>query len=257
VNDMHIFGMVAAGHFARDQTACNLTHINVRAAIAWHQWSGGNLRPPTYPGDSMNDIALNLEAEVLDLPPRGAGGGHTLQQLLQARHSTRDFHSGALTLQQVGDVLWSAFGVNRPHTQQRTAPSAHNWREITLHVLLPEGAYRYDAVRHKLQLIRSGDLRALSGLQEFPATAPLNLVYVADFDLMLEARQEERFTLAAADAGCIAQNVYLHCADVGLGTVVRALIDRRALAGALKLRLGERVILAQSVGRAKPPIATA
>jgi nitroreductase len=65
---------------------------------------------------------------------------------------------------------------------------------------------------------------------------------------MQEASPEERTFLAGADAGCIAQNVYLFCAGAGLATVVRGLIDRDRLARALGLSKAQRVALAQSVG---------
>jgi nitroreductase len=81
------------------------------------------------------------------------------------------------------------------------------------------------------------------------ATAPLNLVYVVDFERMTSARDEERGFLAGADAGCIAQNVYLCCAAMGLATVVRGLIDRRSLAHALGLAPTQRIALALSVGQ--------
>lgn len=130
----------------------------------------------------------------------------------------------------------------------RTAPSAHNWQEISIFAVLPEGAFRYDGKSHRLLLVKAEDLRASTGTQDFVAAAPLNLVYVADFARMHEARPEDQPFLAGADAGCIAQNVYLYCAGAGLATVVRALIDRRRLAQALGLSRTERIALAQSVG---------
>lgn len=78
------------------------------------------------------------------------------------------------------------------------------------------------------------------------ATAPLNLVYVADFNRMPDALPEERHFLAGADAGCIAQNVYLFCASAGLATVVRGLINRAELAAALGLSNTQRIALAQT-----------
>jgi nitroreductase len=51
--------------------------------------------------------------------------------------------------------------------------------------------------------------------------------------------------------GFIAQNVYLYCASEGLATVVRASIDKPALAKTLKLQPQQRIILAQSVGYPK------
>lgn len=63
-----------------------------------------------------------------------------------------------------------------------------------------------------------------------------------------QCKAQEQSFFAAADAAFAAQNVALYCAGVGLSTVVRALIDRRRLAGALRLTPTERIVLAQSVG---------
>ena len=47
------------------------------------------------------------------------------------------------------------------------------------------------------------------------ASVPVNLVYVADLDRMSEASAEDRALYSAADAGFIAQNVYLYCVSAG------------------------------------------
>ncbi|MCM3566209.1 MAG: nitroreductase family protein [Hydrogenophaga sp.] len=203
----------------------------------------------------MSTVQLNLQTDDVLLPPANTGGGETLANALRRRRSTRDFLPDALDLQAVSDLLWAAFGVNRAQGHGRTAPSAHDWQEIAVYVVLPEGAFRYEARDHRLALVKAEDLRAHTGLQSFAATAPLNLVYVADFAAMHDTRPDERPFLAGADAACIAQNVYLHCAAHGLGTVVRALIDRRQLAQSLGLKPTERIALAQSVGLPVLPLA--
>ena len=96
-----------------------------------------------------------------------------------------------------------------------------------------------------------GDLRAATGGQEFVATAPLNLVYVADLARMSGAAASDRDTYAAADAAFVSQNVYLWCAATGLGTVVRGGVDRPVIAKTLGLRSDQRVVLAQTVGHPK------
>jgi nitroreductase len=53
---------------------------------------------------------------------------------------------------------------------------------------------------------------------------------------------------SAADTGFIAQNVYLFCASEELGTVIRNLIDKPALAKTMNLKASQRVILSQSIG---------
>jgi SagB-type dehydrogenase family enzyme len=201
----------------------------------------------------MSTIPLNLETDFVALPAPGAGPQATLRQALAGRHSTRHFLPDALPLETLSALLWSAFGVNRPAQGGRTAPSANNWQEIDVYAVLDQGSYRYDAVAHRLMLLKAEDLRALTGMQDFVAAAPLNLVYVADFARMKEAAgDDERAFLAGAAAGCIAQNVYLYAAAAGLGTVVRGLIDRRRLAEAMGLARTQRIALAQTVGVAGP-----
>ena len=189
--------------------------------------------------------------EVALPPPQTATTTATLIEALSRRRSTRDFASRALPRDVLSTLLWCAFGINRPDSGGRTAPSAHNWQEIEVFAALPDGAYRYDARRHALQPVVNADLRAATGMQEFVGTAPLNLVYVSDFGKMGDASAEDRTFYAAADAGFVAQNVYLYCAAAGLACVVRGLVDRRKLAPALRLRTDQRIVLAQTVGYPK------
>jgi len=172
-----------------------------------------------------------------------------LAKALQARHSSRAFAPQPLTLEELGALLWGAFGINRQEGPRRTAPSAHNWQEIDVYAVTAAGTYRYEPQGHRLLRVSDADLRAHTGVQDFVADAPLNLVYVADFARMEGASSDEKQFLAGCDSGCIAQNVYLCCATMGLACVVRGLIDRARLAGALGLRPQQRVTLAQSVGR--------
>ncbi|MDR6539104.1 nitroreductase family protein [Variovorax soli] len=199
----------------------------------------------------MSTIPLNLESDIVVLPYPALSQHLSLDQAFKKRCSTRAFLDDTLTLDAMSALLWAAFGVNREQQGGRTAPSAHGWKEIDIYVVLAEGAYRYEPRMHRLLLVRAEDVRKCAGTQDFVAAAPVNLVYVADLARMVEVREEDRPFLAGADAGCIAQNVYLYCAAAGLATVVRALIDRRRLAHALGLPINQRITLAQTVGYAK------
>jgi SagB-type dehydrogenase family enzyme len=189
---------------------------------------------------NLNDREIRLPAPM---PPVV-----TLGQSLQARRSSRTFAPKPLRSEEVSTLLWAAFGINRREGTGRTAPSAHNWQETDIYAVFANGAWRYEVTGHRLLCASEADLRAFTGEQDFVATAPLDLVYVADFSRMSGVQDDESRFLAAADAGCIAQNVYLCCAAMGLATVVRGLIDRKRLATALDLRPHQRVILAQTVG---------
>jgi SagB-type dehydrogenase family enzyme len=196
----------------------------------------------------MSTIALNLETDTVALP-QPTLPAVSLKQALDARHSARAFRPDPLPLETLSALLWAAFGINRRASGGRTAPSARNWQEVDVFVVLAEGAYRYDATGHRLLLVKAEDLRSATGSQDFVGSAPLNLVYVADFSRMTDATPDERTFFAGADAGFIGQNVYLYCAAAGLATVVRGLVDRRRLSAALGLSSTQRIALAQSVGQ--------
>jgi len=148
----------------------------------------------------------------------------------------------------LSDLLWAAFGVNRPDIGYRTAPSPMNSQEIDIYVAAANGLYLYDARFHQLVQLSSDDIRRLCGTQGFVAQAPLNLIYVADFSKLGDIDDEKKMFYAAADTGFISQNVYLFCAVFGLGTVVRSWIDRAQLAKTILLKEEQRIILAQTVG---------
>ena len=199
----------------------------------------------------LMSAAVAQEVGMVKLPAPDMHGGKPLMQALQARHSTREFSAKALPQQELSNLLWAAAGVNRPQSGQRTAPSARDWREIDVYVAMADGVYLYEPVAHALRRVVAGDLRARTGVQDFVATAALNLIYVANLDRMHDADAEQKNFYSATDTGFIAQNVYLYCASAGLGTVVRGSVDREALAAALGLKPQQKIILAQSVGYPK------
>ncbi len=192
-------------------------------------------------------LLLAQDLKPIELPPPQTEGGKPLMQALKERKSSREFSSRPLPAQVLSNLLWAAFGVNRPDGR-RTAPSASNLQEIDIYVALAEGLYLFDAKAHRLNPVLAEDLRAATGTQAFVAQAPVNLVYVADYARMGNRPEQTKTVYSWADTGFIAQNVYLFCASEGLATVVRASIDREKLAAQMKLRPERRIVLAQSVG---------
>jgi SagB-type dehydrogenase family enzyme len=188
---------------------------------------------------------------TVKLPPPRTEGGMPLMQALKARHSAREFSERALPAQVLSDLLWAAGGINRPDTGKRTAPTARDWREIDIYVTTAEGVMIYEPGTHSLGIVSNRDVRAATGRQEYPAKAPLNLVYVANYNRMTEADDGQKAFYAATDTGFMAQNVYLYCASAGLATVVRGAVDREALAVALELAPHQHITLAQTVGFAR------
>jgi nitroreductase len=172
-------------------------------------------------------------------------------QLLAKRSSSREFSSEPLPVSILSQMLWAAAGINRPESGHRTAPTANNRQEIDIYVATAVGLYLYDAKPNLLKPILSGDIRGATGTQAFVKEAAVNLVYVADYARMRSLSDEMKNMYAAAGTGFISENVYLYCAAEGLATVVRAGIDRPALAKIMGLRPEQKIILAQSVGYPK------
>lgn len=190
--------------------------------------------------------------DPVPLPAPRTEGGKPLMQALKARATSRSFASDPVSNQTLSDLLWAAWGVNRPGEGKRTAPSARDWQEIDLFVLTAQGAFLYDATRNLLVPKAPGDLRALGGTQEFVKQAPVTVVLVADTARMKGAGKDpDAIHWAWADAGFICQNIYLYCASEGLATGTRAFIDRPAFAKAFGLSDKQVVLLAQSVGYPK------
>ncbi|EGY24539.1 putative exported protein [Desulfovibrio sp. A2] len=189
--------------------------------------------------------------DTLPLPPpdgaspggaggmEGGAGSKTLMQALAARASTRAFREDAIPDQMLGDLLWAAWGINRPDGR-RTVPTAKNRQGMEVYVARADGAWRYDGKAHALERAASEDLRPLLARQSFVATAPLTLVFTAP------ASEDPAY--AAMHAGSMYQNVGLYCAAAGLGNVVRASYDEAALHAALRLPADRRIVISQTVG---------
>jgi len=177
--------------------------------------------------------------------------GKPLMETLNLRQSTREFKADPLSLQDLSNLLWSGWGINRSETGKRTAPSSRNIQDIEVYVFLQSGVYLYEAKENTLVQLLNEDCRKLTGTQDFVASAPLNLVFISDQTKLSNYSDDDKLITAGADAAFIAQNVYLYCASQNLGTVVRASINKNALIEKLNLRPGQRIILAQTIGYKK------
>ena len=194
------------------------------------------------------------------LPAPQKTGGKPLMEALSLRATSRAFDETApdLTQQELSNLLWAAFGINR-EDGHRTAPSALNRQDVTIYVLLKTGAFTYDAAGNRLQPVVvdgkpvSGDVRALGGRQDFVAKAPVTLVYVTDIAKLGKGgdpkTNAEAREMAGVDAGVISQNAALFCASEGFLTGVRMSIDKEKLGTTLGLSKTQWIVLAQSVGK--------
>jgi nitroreductase len=188
--------------------------------------------------------------QTIQLPEPQKTGGMPLMEALSKRASVREYDSKEISMQQLSNLLWAAFGVNRSDGK-RTAPSANNKQEIDIYVLLKTGGYIYDAKNNVLNQIIAEDLRSQAAKENF-AAAPVQLLFVADLAKRGNGSEADKIGAANIDCGYISQNTYLYCSSEGLVTGARGTVNRDPLITKLKLRIDQKILIAHSVGFPKP-----
>jgi len=196
----------------------------------------------------FSNIAVAQDLQPIKLLPPQTEKGKTLMKALEERCTTREYSDRAMSLQDISNVLWAANGINRVKEMKHTAPTAMNQQEIDIYVVLGKGIFLYDPHDSTLYPVVKGDLREQAGTQDYVKTAPLNLIYVADYTKMKNAEEEKKESYASADAAFIADNVYLVCAAFDMGCVVRASVDREKLSATLKLLPFQHIVFGQTIG---------
>jgi hypothetical protein len=230
-----------------------------RSSFPSHSGTGTVTALPAIAVLGIPKVNLDQELQPIPLPKPEKDGGKSLLAAIQERRTIRTISPDPLPLQMLSNLLWTAFGVNRPEgglrgKPGRTAASASNSQEIDLYVALPQGVYLYEAVPHRLTPVVQGDFRARAG-RRGAATAPVNIFYVADLaSYVLEGQpdpnigdpevQKSYYYIAT---GLIASNVYLFAASQGLAAWFHN-CDKVNTAKEFKLRPEQRVLFAQTVG---------
>jgi hypothetical protein len=127
------------------------------------------------------------------LPEPKRSGKVSVETALASRRSERRYADSPLTLAEVSQLLWSAYGVSKPVPEVpalggglRTAPSAGACYPLEVYLAagrvtgLDPGIYRYEPSTHELQLVTDGDRRAAlyaaSWNQAFVRAAPASIV---------------------------------------------------------------------------------
>jgi len=178
---------------------------------------------------------MDVRADTTALPEPDTLGHRTVEQALVHRRSVRSFSSGALTLAEVGQVLWAAQGWTAAWGG-RTAPSAGGTYPMELYLVagkvdgLKPGVYRYLGDGHALEKVKSGDVRqGLAGAalgQTCISAAPAVLVLTCEYKRTTGRYGERGFRYVHMEAGHVGQNVHLECEALGLGTVmIGAFVD--------------------------------
>jgi SagB-type dehydrogenase family enzyme len=176
-----------------------------------------------------------------------------LEAALAARHTVRDFQPHALTLDEIGQLLWAAQGVTHGDGK-RTAPSASNLKGLETYVITEEGVARYLPDEHALQPLHDGDIRGqlqeATGGQSFVSTAPIVVVFsIVPGRISGKHGDERGVRYSDFEAGHAGQNLLLQAVALDLGGVPLGSFDDTAVCRLLELPDGEKPRYLFALGR--------
>lgn len=160
---------------------------------------------------------------VTALPPPRLSGSLSLEEAIARRRSTRELSPQPLSIDEIGQLAWSAQGVTDPVRGGRTAPSAGALYPLDLYVLKGDGVYQYLPDAHGLRRHDARDLRGelahAAHDQAAVRAAAVDLVLVAMVARTRAKYGERAERYATLEAGHAAQNVLLEATALGLGAV--------------------------------------
>jgi len=179
-------------------------------------------------GPQTQSPAADAVSSSIPLPEPITAGRMSLEEALCRRRSIRDYSDQPLALEQIAQVLWSAQGITDVRGY-RTAPSAGALYPLHLYLVvgtvtgLDEGVYQYLPAEHALLTITDTDMReelAHAALgQDCISAGAACLVITATYERTTFKYGQRGERYVHMEAGHAAQNVYLECAALGLGTV--------------------------------------
>lgn len=155
--------------------------------------------------------------------PQVNQGSVFLNYALMERKTAHNWTATPLTMQEISQILWSAYGSSylkdmRPsfwsfQWQHRTVPSAHGRYPLTIWMANSTGIYVYYPYYHRLFMKIEGDRRA-----EIADTVGANWVASAPSTLVVvwNSTKQDRKDWAYSEAGFVIQNVHLESVALGL-----------------------------------------
>ncbi len=182
--------------------------------------------------------------ENISLPVPSFKGKVSVEEALKARRTHRSFDSRALTLGQLSQVLWGAYGVSAKQYGRhlKTAPSAGALYPIDLYAVVGEGGagslvagvYHFRPEDHSLGLIQRGDLRSAVAAgalhQMWLARAPVVLVITGQYARSSVKYGPRGVLYTHIEAGCVGQNIFLQAEALGLKSgIVGAFKNQRII----------------------------
>jgi len=223
---------------------------------------------PTEQSQKSKAVIENSDTSHLTykLPAPRVVGVKSVEESINTRRSHRNFIDKELTVDQLSQILWAAYGVTKPRSDYpflrgglRTAPSAGALYPLEIYVLVGKvngiepGLYRYISQDHKIVRTIDKDLRkelcTATYNQQMIADAPAVLFYSAIYSRCTSkygSRGRERYV--CMDLGHSAENVYLQAEALNLGTCAIAAFNDKLVSKFLQLPKEEEPLYIMPIG---------
>jgi len=196
--------------------------------------------------------------EKIRLPEPKHESGTSIEKAIHGRRSVREYDDAPLSLQDVSQVLWAAQGVVGKRIR-RAAPSAGATYPLETYLVvervigLEEGIYRYVPSDHSLEKLSAGkyseQLSDAALGQDCVRDAAANIVFSAVYGRTTSRYGERGVRYVHMDAGHAAENVYLQCQSLGLGTVAVGAFDDAKVKEVLGLKDDEEPLYVMPLGK--------
>ncbi len=168
----------------------------------------------------------------IKLPKPKEKGLISIEETLHQRRSIRDYRKGALSLEEVSQLLWAGAGRN---LYRRTAPSAGATYPLEIYLVAGEveglepGLYHYSISKHATERVKEQDVRkalcraALE--QRMIERAPISVVIAADYHRTTGHYGQRGVRYVHMEVGHVGQNISLQAVALKMGTVMIGAFD--------------------------------
>ncbi|MEO0130265.1 MAG: SagB/ThcOx family dehydrogenase [candidate division WOR-3 bacterium] len=182
----------------------------------------------------------------------------SVEEALLKRRSVRSYKKSPLTLEEVSQLLWAAYGITA-EWGGKTCPSAGATYPLAIYLVvgkvkdLKPGVYQYLPEEHSIKLVSEKDVRKelteAAWQQEYISNAPINIIIAANYERTTSHYGERGIRYVYMEVGHCGQNIHLQCETMGLGTVVIGAFNDKEVKKILKIK--EEVLYIMPVGRKK------
>ena len=169
----------------------------------------------------------------INLPEPVTKGPVSVEETLLRRRSVREYLPGTLSLSEISQLLWSAYGITS-EDGFRTAPSAGGLFPLRIYLAsaniegLAAGLYKYNSGEHALELKKEGpvidQITAATFFQDYISGAAAVLIISADYTGPNKEYGEQGPKFTWMDLGHLGQNVHLQAVALDIGTVAVAAV---------------------------------